>query len=163
MCSCACPLSISRLFSNLGFSVSDASSLALKKVDIQNCVDDPKVVETLMSLYLGSAASQEKNIPVQQKIPHCSALIKAKVLPYLTRSTVAPTTFMNNVKICLDVEKDIQYSKKTLALLQFIMAVTEKMPPAALNAFANAFFSKMLKIIESGEIEVTCVLTFEQI
>lgn len=46
-------------------TVADAASLALKKVDIQNCVDDKKVVDTLMGVYLGST---EKNVPAQQKV-----------------------------------------------------------------------------------------------
>lgn len=53
----------------------------------------------------------------------------------------------------MDVEKDIHHTKKTVALLQFVMAVTEAMPPSALNAFANTFFVKMLKVIESGGLE----------
>uniref|UniRef100_A0A1I7XTF6 MMS19 nucleotide excision repair protein n=1 Tax=Heterorhabditis bacteriophora TaxID=37862 RepID=A0A1I7XTF6_HETBA len=138
--------------------VDDVAEGALKRVDIQACVDDPDVVNALMATYLGSA-SQNVKLPPNQIVSPGSLLMKQKILPFLTRSSVAPTTYMNNIKICLDGLSQALIPKLHLAALMFIISVLEKMPSTALKSLGPSLFTRIKKTRgETNNVQCICLI-----
>ncbi|CAD6185669.1 unnamed protein product [Caenorhabditis auriculariae] len=127
-------------------AVDDAAESALKKVDIQLLVDDVTIVKDLMFMYLGSAADSKKPDNFMRMAQPGSIAMKQRILPFLTRSKIAATTYMNNVKICLDGMSS-EVTRTQISALTFLHAVIEKMPPTALKTLGPSLFARLRKLL----------------
>ncbi|KAK6060272.1 protein, SNF2 family [Cooperia oncophora] len=129
-------------------AVTDAAEAALKKIDIQACVDNRAVVDELMAIYLGMTMVTKTVMGKSTTPSPANSLMKQKILQYLTRSTIAPVTYMNNMKICLDGLTLTSYTKLLVAALNFLHKVIEKMPAAAQKNFSALLFDRIQKVRE---------------
>ncbi|KAK6009072.1 HEAT repeat protein, partial [Ostertagia ostertagi] len=158
---CALKLLVSGLFDELAIfsilvlasaqnidSVTSAAEAALKKIDIQLCVDNQVVVDELMAAYLGTTTVTKPVMGKGTVISPANFLMKQKILQYLTRSSIAPVTYMNNMKICLDGLTQASYTKLLVAALNFLYKVIEKMPAAAQKNLSALLFDRVQKIRE---------------
>ncbi|KIH42547.1 hypothetical protein ANCDUO_27468, partial [Ancylostoma duodenale] len=131
--------------------VSDAAETAMKKMDIQTSVDNRVIVDELMSSYLGIVTPTKPVIGKATVVSPVSTAMKQKILQYLTRSTVAPIAYMNNMKVCLEglAHTSRTESKLLIAALNFLVKVIEKMPAAAQKNFGPLLFDRVQKVQES--------------
>ncbi|PIO68268.1 hypothetical protein TELCIR_09948 [Teladorsagia circumcincta] len=134
------------------FSVTSAAEAALKKIDIQLCVDNQVVVDELMAAYLGTTTVTKPVMGKGTAVCPANFLMKQKILQYLTRSTIAPVTYMNNMKICLDGLTHAAYTKLLVAALNFLHKVIEKMPAAAQKNLSPLLFDRVQKIREEVKV-----------
>ncbi|KAK5969483.1 hypothetical protein GCK32_003532, partial [Trichostrongylus colubriformis] len=141
-------------------AVTDAAEAALKKIDIQACVDNRVVVDELMAAYLGTTTGTKPVMGKSTTVSPANFLMKQKILQYLTRSAIAPVTYMNNMKICLDGLTQTSYTKLLVATLTFLQKVIEKMPAAAQKNFSGVLFDRVQKIREEVKNNNALSLTY---
>lgn len=65
----------------------------------QSSVDNRVIVDELMASYLGIITPTKPVIGKATVVSPVGASMKQKILQYLTRSTVAPVAYMNNMKV----------------------------------------------------------------
>nr|CDJ87643.1 HEAT domain containing protein [Haemonchus contortus] len=158
---CALKLLVSELFDNSAIfsilvlasaqnvdAVTEAAEAALKKIDIQACVDNRAVVDELMAIYLGTTTVTKPVMGKSTAVCPANFLMKQKILQHLTRSSIAPVSYMNNMKICLDGLTQTSYIKLLTAALGFLLKVIEKMPAAAQKNFSPLLFDRVQKVRE---------------
>uniref|UniRef100_A0A8R1HP39 Proteasome-associated protein ECM29 homolog n=1 Tax=Caenorhabditis japonica TaxID=281687 RepID=A0A8R1HP39_CAEJA len=141
----AFPLVVLATAANLNEVVDLAESL-LKRLPTETLVNDPKVIAKLMKGYLGSDADAKKPTDPLKVISRNNDLAKASIFPYLTKSRIAATTYMNNIKICVDGCESLLARVQTGAL-QFLISVLEKMPATATKTLAPMLFQKLKVLI----------------
>uniref|UniRef100_A0A8R1ID92 Proteasome component Ecm29 N-terminal domain-containing protein n=2 Tax=Caenorhabditis japonica TaxID=281687 RepID=A0A8R1ID92_CAEJA len=147
----AFPLVVLATAANLNEVVDLAESL-LKRLPTEMLINDPKVIAKLMKGYLGSDADAKKPADPLKVISRNNDLAKASIFPYLTKSRIAATTYMNNIKICVDgCESPI--ARVQTGALQFLISVLEKMPATATKTLAPMLFQK-LKILIGPTVTV---------
>lgn len=128
--------------------VTSAAESALKKIDIQACVDNRVVIDELMAAYLGHTAPTKPIIGKTSLVSPANGLMKQKILMYLMRSPVASVAYMNNVKVCLDGLNQTYFPKLLTAALSFLLNVIERMPPTARKNFSASLFDRLWKVRE---------------
>ncbi|VDP46380.1 unnamed protein product [Heligmosomoides polygyrus] len=132
-------------------AVSGAAEAILKKIDIQLCVDNRVVVDELMAAYLGTTMPSKPVIGKSSAVSPANSMMKQKILQFLTRSAIAPVSYMNNMKVCLDGLTQTSITKLLIAALNFLLKVIEKMPAAAQKNLSLLLFQRLQKIL--GEVK----------
>uniref|UniRef100_A0A1I7TME9 Proteasome-associated protein ECM29 homolog n=1 Tax=Caenorhabditis tropicalis TaxID=1561998 RepID=A0A1I7TME9_9PELO len=126
--------------------VDDLAEGLLKKIPTEVLVNEIPVVDKLMQAYLGSDFLIRKPTDPARVIEKGSVLVQAAVLPWLTKSSIAPSQVVTSIKICLDGCVSPSARVQTSAMNYFNL-VAEQMPPHLLPTFAQGLFNKLRVLV----------------
>ncbi|KAK0415698.1 hypothetical protein QR680_012067 [Steinernema hermaphroditum] len=136
--------------SNYVDKVKDLADLQLRKVNIDECINDATIVNYLFLWYTGNQATN-----VREKIGVSDIPMKMAILPYLNRSKKAATTFPGNYKVAFGAlqndQKDLRPVKVQILGAQFLQSIVENMPPNFLPNFGPIIFKQITKLFHECE------------
>ncbi|EGT34870.1 hypothetical protein CAEBREN_22673 [Caenorhabditis brenneri] len=126
--------------------VEDLAESLLKKIPTENLVNDKSVVDKLFLAYLGSDSTTPKPTNPALVIEKSDQFVQAAVMPWLTKSTVAQATFMNNIKICID-GLESRSARVQTSVMSFFIRVIENMRELPLQKFAPGLFNRLRAMV----------------
>lgn len=147
----AFPLLVVASGSNLN-QVDDLAVSLLKKIPTETLVNERKVVERLMYLYLGSDTLMKKPTDADVLIQYAPQSVQIAILQYLAKSTDVVTALMSNIKICLHGCDSVN-ARVQIAAVNLYAHILAKMPDKCLKPLAAGLFRKLRPLTRPGSTD----------
>ncbi|GMT20640.1 hypothetical protein PFISCL1PPCAC_11937, partial [Pristionchus fissidentatus] len=140
--------------------VSEPAENALKKVDMEGCLQSREVMDSLFGLYAGHELKNVLPAPsskLDTRSPQ-SHLTKARIMQCIKRSDLAPTMFMANLAIARNAISYSASPKLHVPGVQFMLKIVANLPPAGVKALVPALFKEMRARLDQCSPEGTALV-----